>query len=312
MAQLYTNKKYKQINFAERVIIETLLNEQRTNAYIARQLGRHESTISREIKNGTYKTKYRAHIAHNRATKNRNKKQKLLNNTDLMHRVEQLLKEGWSPEDISDELAGQISHTTIYTLCHTHRPEWHKYLTYQGKYKYHKGCGARTIIPNRVDISMRPPVEFGDWEADTVIPARGGRAVLAVFVEKTTRFYKVVKMANKTADEMLRATLTALDGLPVKSITYDNGSENVAHEWTNRLLGCVSYFARAFCSSDKPQIEERNKRLRRWIRKKTTFDLLSEEEIAIVEDRINKRPMKVLNRQTPLVAFSLQSLHFKL
>jgi IS30 family transposase len=96
---------------------------------------------------------------------------------------------------------------------------------YQRKAKYHKGVG-KTLIPERVDISDRHPIkEFGDFETDTVISSREGRSCIGVFAERTTRLYKMAKMREKTADEMVKAAYKALSELPVKTITYDNGRE---------------------------------------------------------------------------------------
>tara|TARA_Y100000034_G_C6563293_1_gene243825 strand:+ start:48 stop:305 length:258 start_codon:yes stop_codon:yes gene_type:complete len=43
-------KKYKRLSFKERVIIQTLIDEKKPKAFIAKKLNRARSTISREIK----------------------------------------------------------------------------------------------------------------------------------------------------------------------------------------------------------------------------------------------------------------------
>ena len=125
------------------------------------------------------------------------------------------------------------------------------------------------LIPERVDISERPDVinnreRFGDFEVDTVISAKGGKSCLAVFVDRKTRYYWLVKMKNKSAEEMLKATVKTFKNYPIKSITYDNGSENIKHEKLNKLLGCQSYFCRPYYSADKGSVESRNKILRQF------------------------------------------------
>jgi IS30 family transposase len=218
-----------------------------------------------------------------------------------------MLKKRWSPEIIAHKLKGLVSHTTIYCIIRRHRCEWRKYLIYQRKGKYHNSKAGKEWIPNRQDITLRPECGFGDWEADTVIGGRGGRSCLGVFVERTTRMYRVVKMMNKTADEMIRATLIALDEKVVKSITYDNGAENAGHETVNRLLGCVSWFCRPYRSGDKGLVENRNKWLRVWLPKRTNFDLIDNAELARIENAINERPMKCLGWQTPAQVFHSSS-----
>ena len=79
----------------------------------------------------------------------------------------------------------------------------------------------------------------------------------------------------------------------------DNGSENMNHLIANKILGCDSYFCRPYCSADKGSIENRNKILRQFLSKKTNFDLISEDTIAIIQKAINDRPLKLLNWNAP-------------
>jgi IS30 family transposase len=308
--------KFIQLSIIDRTKIELLNDQGFSLSYIARHIGRAKSTISSELRNHRYKARYRAITAQNQATKTKqnNRKPKKANNQELMQQIERMLKLRLSPEIIAHELGGIISHTTIYSMTKTIRREWKKHLIYQKKIRYHKGGAGKTLIPNRTDISLRPnEVVFGDYEADTVVSARGGKACLGVFVERTTRLYRVVKMANKSAAEMTRATLKALSGEAVNSITYDNGTENAEHWVTNKLLNCASYFCRPYRSGDKGLIENRNRWLRVWLPKGEKFDLISEEELSKVERAINERPMKCLGWQSPLQAFQkAQSFGFKL
>jgi IS30 family transposase len=243
--------------------------------------------------------------------------------------IERHLKLCWSPVTIAHEWnmlvnAGIIScdtitGMTIYGIIKSVRPEWKKYLAYRKKRKYHKGLAGKHLILDRMDIAGRGEVEFGDWEADTVIGCRGSKSCLGVFVERTTRLYKVVKMNDKTADEMVRAAGIAFggaadgSGLYVRSITYDNGLENARHGSINALFDCVSWFSRAYRSTDKAQIENRNKQLRAWLPKRTNFDLIDGVELAKIEALINDRPMKCLDWLSPSQAYLIaQMLHFKL
>ena len=164
-------------------------------------------------------------------------------------------------------------------------------------------------IPNRVDISEREEIvksrtRFGDFDVDTVISARGGKSCIAVFADRMTRMYFLQKMPNKTAEQMFLATMKTLKNLPVKTMTYDNGTENVYHEQVNNLLNCRSYFCRPYCSGDKGLVENRNKILRQFFPKGTNFDLISEAEIHRIQDEINRRPMKVLGWLSPVDYFN--------
>ena len=105
------------------------------------------------------------------------------------------------------------------------------------------------------------------------ISARGGKSCLAVFVDRKTRYYWLVKMKNKSAEEMLKATVKTFKNYPIKSITYDNGTENMNHLIANKILHCQSYFCRPYCSADKGYIENRNKILRQFLPKKNKLRL---------------------------------------
>jgi len=306
-----SSHKYKQLSIAERAKIELLLEQALSLSAIAGTIKRSKSTISEEIIRGTHKGRYRAHIAQNRALKAKlnNHKLKKVYDVPLMTFIEQCLKRKWSPEIIVHKWTGSnITHTTIYNMIHTIRPEWKKHLIYQKKYKYRKGKAGKALIPDRVDISVRPAVinnraRIGDWEADTVISGREGKGCLGVFADRRTRLYKVMKMANKTAVEMLYATKRALLDMPVLSITYDNGKENARHEETKGFFESESYFCRPYRSGDKGTVEHKNKELRWYLPKKTNMDLINEEDIARIETAINERPMKCLDWLSPNEAF---------
>lgn len=295
----------------ERCKIEALLNAKHSESEIARILGRAKSTISDEIGRGTYKNKYTAEIAQKRAQKRKSnsRKQKKLADNKLQHFVIRKLKDGWSPEIIAYawnqlDYELKISVTSIYNFINNSRIELKKYLPYAGRRYKKRYSSIKTLISKRVGIEERPKIindrcRIGDLEVDTIVSARGGKACLAVAVDRKTRRVFIRKMKNKTALEMKRTILEISAEINIKSITYDNGTENIFHQEINEILGCTSYFCRPYCSQDKGQVENRNKAIRRFFPKKTNFDLISDEEIAIVEATINNRPMKRLGWKTP-------------
>lgn len=102
---------------------------------------------------------------------------------------------------------------------------------------------------------------------------------------------------------MFDATMKALENQLVKSITYDNGTENFRHQEVNKCLNCESFFCNAYHSWEKGSIENRNKILRQFLPKGTNFDLISEDEIRKIQDMINRRPMKCLDWLSPAEIF---------
>ena len=80
------------------------------------------------------------------------------------------------------------------------------------KMRYKASAGK---ILNRMSIEKRPKIvdlrrRLGDWEADTVVSCRGGKSCLAVFIERKSRLYRLAKMQDKSAGEMLAATIRTL------------------------------------------------------------------------------------------------------
>ena len=102
----------------------------------------------------------------------------------------------------------------------------------------------------------------------------------------------------------MTATMKTLKNQEVKTMTYDNGTENANHLLANKLLNCQSFFCNAYHSLEKGSIENRNKILRQFFPKGTNFDLISDDEIRRVQNVINNRPMKVLNWHSPSEVFS--------
>ncbi|MBQ3565386.1 MAG: IS30 family transposase [Alphaproteobacteria bacterium] len=232
-------------------------------------------------------------------------------NSELLYFIANHLKMKWSPEIISHALSEngiKFSHTSIYAVIKKHRPEWRKLLIHQGKKLKHKASVGKII--NRASIEKRPKIvdsrkRFGNWEADTVVSCRGGKSCLAVFVERRSRLYRLAKMKDKSAGKMLTATIRTLKNQGVKTMTYDNGTENANHGFANSILNCKSFFCNGYRSWEKSSIENRNKILRQFFPKGSNFDLISEGEIHKVQKAINDRPMKALNCHSPAGVFAL-------
>ena len=324
--KLYTQKpkKYKQLQPEEIGQIEAYYKMGMSISEIARMLNRSKSTISYENRRGKHRKKYITRIAQNRSEKRRREfhKHNKWSDYKLLKFIEYHLKiEKMSPEIISNILKERFGikflHTSIYNLIDKHRHEWNNFLICRGKRrKKHYNKAGVNAIPNRVDISQRPSEvnlrnEEGHYEADTVLSSKGGKACLAVFVERKTRMYFLQKIKDKSAGEMLSATMKVFRDskefgpLKVLSITYDNGTENANHELVNRMLNCKSFFCAPYHSWEKGQIENRNKILRQFFPKGTNFDLISDKEIHKIQTVINNRPMKVLNWLSPRELFDL-------
>ena len=166
-------------------------------------------------------------------------------------------------------------------------------------------------IPQRVSIDQRPKhidkrKQVGHGESDTMI-SRASTAALVVILERKARFTKLAKIKAKKARAVSNAINRRLGRLPSRArrtITYDNGSENIEHERTNKILGTKSFFCNPYHSWEKGSVENTVGLVRRFLPQKTDIAKITKEQIKQIENRLNHRPRKCLNFKTPYEVFT--------
>ena len=312
-------RNYSQLSLTERELISLYQAQGKSVNDIGRLLNRSGSTISRELKRNAppvHKNYYVGSRAHQRSkdrTSTAHKRPRLKN--DLTHDyVENKLKLGWSPEQISGRLeldhpGNTISYETIYQYIYKERRELIKLLPRGHKRRQKRGHSKKhrnSHISNRVSIENRPEgintrIEAGHWESDT-LGSRLSKAALVVNVERKTRVTLISKIDYKTAFNTKDSIIQRLCALPKKlrqTITYDNGYENSLHEDVNKAIQIKSYFCTPNASWQKGTVENTNGLIRRFFPKKTDFLIVSDNEVQLVEFLLNTRPRKCLNYLTP-------------
>jgi IS30 family transposase len=123
-------------------------------------------------------------------------------------------------------------------------------------------------------------------------------AVLAL-LDRKTRFNKFIKMNRRLEPKVTAATIKALKGLPVASITNDRGLEFADHKRCSTKLKVKIYFCDAYTSGQRGTNENRIRILRQYFPKKTNLKNISNKMIHKVEFEISNRPMKCLDWKTP-------------
>jgi IS30 family transposase len=310
---------YKQLASEERYYIQIQRRNGDSFRQIAKSLGRHHSTIIREIQRNTgdrgYRNKQASKMAKQRHD-DKNKATKL--NTSIKEKIITYLQQDWSPEQISGRLKQEekttVHHETIYRFLLADRKaggQLYKQLRHQEK-TYRKRYGHpnnRTGIPNRVDIDERPEAVnnrevFGHWEADTIIGKRHQGAI-ATLDERVSKIRFAYPTNSKHADKVGKAIQSVLK--PVKSwvhsITYDNGKEFTTHEKTASLLECLSYFAKPYHSWERGQNENANGLLRQYFPKTMALIDIPYEKVRLAVHKLNSRPRKCLGFKTPYEVF---------
>lgn len=320
---------YNHLTEKERYVISHLKSAKFSLREIARRLGRHHTTISREIRRNGPKYPggvYWYYFINTMVEKRRHKPRchRRQHHLPLVEYVESKLRLEWPPEVITQRLRAEfpqdsrmrVSHETIYRwifldasqggdLYH-HLRRRHKFRRRQKRY----GAGRR-FIPGRVGIDERPPIvaernRFGDWEADLVLGRRGSGAI-ATHVERKSRYLMVSRLPNRKAETFNSAALLTYQSLPEtlrQTLTLDNGKEFSRFKELEDGTGIRVYFADAYAAWQRGTNENTNGLLRYYFPKGTDFRRISEAKLAKAVARLNNRPRKCLGYRTPHEVFS--------
>jgi len=322
-------KNYNHLSLPEREIIDSMLHSNKKQSEIALVINRDKSTISRELNRNSSNVYncYKDHIAQNRADERNSIKHKKirLKNKMIQKYVINKLKLDLSPEQISGRLRidhpnFKTNYESIYQYIYYENQNMIKYLpqSHKKRKKRYSAKNKRAIrIPNRIMIDKRPKKinerkEYGHWEADTVI-SRHSKNTLQILQERKSKLLKITKINSKSSKETSNAINNKLSKTPkklVKTITYDNGTENVEHERVNKILGTKSYFCHPYNSWEKGGVENIIGLIRRYLPKKTDFAKISKYKIKIIENRLNNRPRKCLKYRTPNEVFNSVALAY--
>ena len=311
---------YSQLTSEQRYQIYALLKKNHTQTDISRVVGVHKSTISREIRRNTGKRGYRPKQAHAMALQRRddNVRVRILEST--WQRVEQLLREDWSPEQISLwlwEVGEQyVSHESIYQYVYWDKNcggDLYTHLRCKKQRRNRYGCyDRRGKLSNQVSIDERPAVvdqrvRQGDWELDTIIGKSHQQAIVTV-TERVLRLTYLYKVETKDAESVEQAIIRTLRDkeLPVLTLTADNGREFGNHENIAEALNANFFFAHPYCSWERAANENSNGLVRQYFPKGADFTAITDKDLRRVERRLNNRPRKCLDMKTPnQVAFGL-------
>ena len=304
---------YKHLSQVERYQIYALMKAGQDQTQIAKLLDRHKSTISRELSRNRGLKGYRPKQACATATKRSEKSRNAATMPPwVAEQAACLLKLQWSPEQIAGKLP--VSHETLYQHVYSDKARggtlWKNLRCQKQKRKrYAGGRDRRGQIPHRRPLSDRPShiearKQVGHWECDTVIGANHKGAIVTM-VERKSGFGVIVKVAHKTSDLVSRAIVEGLQPFAdrVKTLTYDNGKEFAAHIQIDQALNSTGYFARPFASWERGSNENFNGLLRQYVPKKRSMNTVDEDEITMIQNRLNNRPRKRLGFKTPSEVF---------
>jgi len=325
-------KKYKHLSLEERCSIARLHEDGRSIRQIATAMDRPASTISREMKrNSSRQQGYKPGYAHQQAQARRWTGSRLERDEALRAMVLDKLALGWSPEQISGYLGRcaepiRISHESIYRFIYaqitrTKNYRWRHYLPRSKSkrgWRGQRGGSPVKTIQHRVSIHQRPSdvanrKSLGHWEADLVLFAKYGQAILAIH-ERASRLLVLHRQPNKAADPVSDHLIAMLEPLPQplrKSITFDNGTEFAFHYRLTDILDMKTYFCDPHAPWQKGGIENAIGRMRKILPRKTDLATISQDKLSDLVRNYNHTPRKCLDFKSPAEVFLSNLLHFK-
>jgi IS30 family transposase len=316
------------LTLAEREEISRAVVAGHSMRSIAVQLGRTPSTISREVKRNGGQGSYRASQADESAWDRgrRPKTCKLAQNRALARLVAGKLQLQWSPEQIAgwlkqtypDDTSRQVSAETIYRSLFIQargalKKELVEHLRRSRVMRRSRHHTQKTPdhgrITDTVSISERPAnaedrAVPGHWEGDLLFGSKNSQ--IATLVERQTRYVMLVKVGSKDTETVINALIKTARKLPeefYKSLTWDRGSEMADHKRFTLATDIQVYFCDPQNPWQRGSNENTNGLLRQYFPKGTDLSGYSQAKLNAVARRLNERPRKTLNFDTPAERF---------
>jgi len=307
----------RHLTLEEREVIAHMHRAGKTQAQFAERLGRHKTTISRELRRNRSRNGYWGAAAQRKAERRRSERPwtAKMDRPELRRYVEQRLRWRWSPDqiggrsrrDFPGDRRRQISHQTIDTWIRREQARgrnWQRDLRRLGRKRPKRENRGR--LPAGTSIEGRPAVvdrrtRFGDWEGDTTVGAnrRGGAVTL---VDRKSGYLLLVGVADLRASTVRRAAVEQYRSLSAtlrKTLTLDNGKEFAEHEQLAAETDLKIYFAKPYSAWQRGTNENTNGLVRDFFPKGTDLVNIPKHRFAKTQQLLNDRPRKRLGYRTP-------------
>jgi transposase, IS30 family len=310
---------YTQITSEERYALSLLRKEGHSQAEMARILGRHPSTISRELRRNVWRCNGRGYVAARAQSYTNERRRRSRRNSQFTLAewalVDSMLREDFSPAQVVGWFARfdilSISHETIYRhiwqdkqaggTLHVHLRRANKRIRKRyGRYD------SRGRLAGKRHISARPAgatnrSRIGHWEVDTVLGDSQAGACIVTVVERKTGYVAIGKLPRRTAanlnvrlEALVRRQLRA-----VRTMTADNGTEFHSYKALELRLPLQFYFATPHHSWERGSNENMNGLIRQYLPKGKSMEHLTQADCNRIATKLNRRPRKRHNWHTP-------------
>jgi IS30 family transposase len=313
------------LSLQDRLAIADGLAARWTQTEIAASIGKHKSTVCREIGERSIEGVYLPYQAHQAAAAGRARPKtcKLVTGRALRAAVEQGLECKLSPEQISNRLikdhpddeSMRVSHETIYQALYFQargglkREVQQALRTGRTRRKPRRRPDQRQhrFVDEMIMISERPAEAEdravpGHWEGDLIMGA-GNQSAIGTLVERTTRYTMLLHLPGGHDAEQVRDALVAtIETLPEHlrgSLTWDQGCEMARHKQFTIATDMNVYFCDPASPWQRGTNENTNGLLRQYFPKGTDLSLYGPEDLEHVAQELNGRPRKTLDWNTP-------------
>jgi|APMI01.1.fsa_nt_gi IS30 family transposase len=316
---------YTHLDLDERRKLYQLTSAGRSPRQAAAELGRHPSTIYRELKRNhrfDEEPMFRGYFpltAQSMAVGRRLRGAKISRYPELASYIVDRLEAAWSPEQIAGYLrhrtAGplRVSHETIYQFVYGPDGQAAKLarLLPTGRRKRRRRYARKPRglnIPPAHTIAARPPdiaerADFGHWEGDLIaFKLHHGKANLTSLVERRSRFTVLTPNSSRHSAGIMEGIERHLGTLPPslrRTITLDRGTEFAGYGRLRESLGMTAYFCQPSAPWQKGSVENSNGRIRRFLPSDTDIAQVPRGELEQLVDRLNRTPRKCLAYRTP-------------
>ena len=321
---------YTQITLTDRRRLYHLVSAKVPINEMARQLGRHRSTIYREIRRNTFRDRelpdydgYYSTVAHDISRDRRRGLRKLRRYPALRTEIINQLEARWSPEQIAGRLLTdglsriRVCKETIYRFIYSkedYELGLYRYLPEARRKRrpMHSRKPRDGAFPVTHRISQRPDFvgdrsRFGHWEGDLLIFERPlGHANVTTLVERKSRYTVLIKNPSRHSRPIMDKIIRAFSPLPAfarQSFTFDRGTEFAGFRALEDAIGARSWFCDPSAPWQKGTVENTNKRIRRYLPGTTDLAAVSQSDLLQLTRHINSQPRKCLGYRTPAEIF---------
>lgn len=312
--------KFQHLCLYERQRIERYLKQKKSRQFIADKLDRSKSSVVDEINRNSVSGVYTAKKADRKAYVSRRESKtqclKVSTNLELRDFVETSIEDDQTPQGISGRLKNiekkieYASTKAIYKFVYSPLGRNLERHLYSKAVKKRGGPkrGQSAVIDGRTMIDQRPKIvqnriQFGHYEGDFIESGKDGKGSLLVVVERKTRYPFLRYLENRDTATVNQAIEELLGPYPVKSLTIDNDVSFQKHIELADLIDAAIFFCHPQSPNEKGTIENRNKAIRRYVKKGSDLSKFPPSHFAMAERKLRNRFMECLGYKTPAEAF---------